>query len=213
MTPNNEHKKFLYTIKIELVGSEPLIWRRILIPSDTTFFALHIAIQDSFGWTDSHLHQFHTKTPYGRDRDYIIISFPYPDPEFNDEVKPRDERSERVSQWLKKVKDGVYYEYDFGDGWIHKITLEQIEDYKTGKYPKLIDGKNACPPEDCGGLGGYGHLLEVLSNPKHDEYEDMLEWLDMEPEERLDPTKYIPVRIRFSDAKKELKRYEKGFNS
>lgn len=206
--------KYLYTIKIELVGSEPLIWRKMIVPSDMTFFALHIAIQDSLGWTDSHLHQFHTKTPYGRDRDYAIITFPYPDSEeFGDKIKTKDERSEEVSQWLKKVNDFIYYEYDFGDGWIHKITLEKVEPFKAGRYPKLLDGKNACPPEDCGGLGGYGHLLDVLSNPKNEEYEDMCDWLEIEKGSQFDPIKFNPARVAFSDPKKELRRYEKGFNS
>lgn len=35
----------------------------------------------------------------------------------------------------------------------------------------------ACPPEDCGGLHGYQNLLKVLSDKKHKEYEDTVEWL------------------------------------
>lgn len=183
------------------------------MPSDIAFFALHVAIQDSFGWTDSHLHQFHTKTPYGRDRDYTIISFPYPNSEiFDDEMKPKDERYEKISQWLKKKKDTVYYEYDFGDGWIHLITLEKIEPFTTGKYPSLADGKNACPPEDCGGIGGYGHLLDVLSNPHDEEYEDMCDWLGIKKGSDFDPSVFNPAEISFSDPKKELKIYKKGFS-
>lgn len=29
------------------------------------------------------------------------------------------------------------------------------------KYPICIDGKNACPPEDCGGVDGYYSVIEV----------------------------------------------------
>ena len=205
--------KYLYTLKIELCGSKPLIWRRIIVFSDMSFFALHVAIQDSFGWTDSHLHQFHTKTPYSRDRNYHIISFPYPDSEkFDDEMKSKDERFEIISQWFTKENDTVFYEYDFGDGWIHKIILEKIKQFEMGQYPKLIDGKNACPPEDCGGIGGYYHILDVLSDPKNKEHEDMCEWLGIKRGDEFNPTEFNPAKVIFTDPKKELKRYEKGFS-
>ena len=57
----------IYQLKISLSGSRPLIWRRILIPSDVSFFDLHVAIQDAMGWFDSHLHQFFIGSPYARD--------------------------------------------------------------------------------------------------------------------------------------------------
>lgn len=34
-----------------------------------------------------------------------------------------------------------------------------------------------CPPEDCGGIGGYYHLLDVLANKKHKEHKEMLQWV------------------------------------
>jgi hypothetical protein len=51
--------------------------------------------------------------------------------------------------------------------------------------PACIKGKRACPPEDCGGIWGYEELLETISNPKHPDHEDMLEWLggEFDPEE------------------------------
>ncbi|MBP1765040.1 MAG: plasmid pRiA4b family protein, partial [Firmicutes bacterium] len=47
-----------YQIKIELVDSEPLIWRRVIIPADVTFRRLHDTIQFSMDWWDSHLYEF-----------------------------------------------------------------------------------------------------------------------------------------------------------
>ncbi len=47
------------------------------------------------------------------------------------------------------------YEYDFGDGWDHKITLEKTLSYDDSvQVPCHIKGKRACPPEDCGGVWG-----------------------------------------------------------
>ena len=42
-----------------------------------------------------------------------------------------------------------------------------------------------CPPEDCGGVWGYENMLEILKQPKHEEYEELVEWLgddDFDPE-------------------------------
>jgi hypothetical protein len=38
-----------------------------------------------------------------------------------------------------------------------------------------LDGENACPPEDFGGIWGYYELLQVLKNPKHKEHQEMLD--------------------------------------
>ena len=39
---------------------------------------------------------------------------------------------------------------------------------------------------DCGGAGGYEYLKEVLSDPQDAEYEEMREWLGLEPDEEWD---------------------------
>ena len=44
--------------KIELLDTSPVVWRRIQVPADYSFWDLHVAIQDAMGWTDSHLHDF-----------------------------------------------------------------------------------------------------------------------------------------------------------
>jgi hypothetical protein len=117
------------------------------------------------GWHDSHLHQFRQGSTY----------YGVPDPEFPPERK--DERRIRVSQVLRSPKDKMIYEYDFGDGWEHEVVLEKMLQPEAGqRYPRVIAGKRACPPEDCGGVGGYYHLLEVLADPKHPEHRDLMEW-------------------------------------
>jgi len=86
---------------------------------------------------------------------------------------------------LKKEKDSLIYEYDFGDSWEHKIILEKILPYDASlKVPSCIKGKRACPPEDCGGIWGYQNLVEIIKDPSHPEHEEMLEWLggEFDPE-------------------------------
>ena len=49
---------------------------------------------------------------------------------------------------------------------------------KAGElYPICLKAKRACPPEDCGGVGGYMHFLEAIRDPSHPEHQDMLTWV------------------------------------
>ena len=38
-------------------------------------------------------------------------------------------------------------------------------------------GARACPPEDCGGVIGYYEMLVVLSDPDHEDHDEVVEWL------------------------------------
>ena len=79
----------------------------------------------------------------------------------------------------------MLYEYDFGDGWNHLVTLERIRevDAETA-YPRCVAGARACPPEDCGGPSGYQNLLSTLADPGHPEHEEFRRWVpkDFDPE-------------------------------
>ena len=45
-------------------------------------------------------------------------------------------------------------------------------------------GSMNCPPEDCGGVAGYSAYLKIRLDPKHEDYESVVEWLgeDFDPE-------------------------------
>jgi hypothetical protein len=166
--------RYVYQIKISLIGAKPPIWRTVLVSGDIGLDSFHDVIQVAMGWTDSHLHQFITKQ----------VFYGIPDDDF--ELEMEDETKYKLSQLLSKEKDTIIYEYDFGDSWEHKILLEKILPFDTKTVlPVCIKGKRACPPEDCGGIWGYEELLETISDPKHPEHEDMLEWLggEFDPEE------------------------------
>jgi hypothetical protein len=86
---------------------------------------------------------------------------------------------------LSRPNDRLTYVYDFGDGWEHEVALERVLDAKPGRdYPRVMGGERACPPEDCGGVSGYSHLLEVLRNPKDWEHRDLVDWVggSLDPE-------------------------------
>jgi hypothetical protein len=45
-------------LRVELRGVEPLVWRRVLVPENITLAKLHIVLQWTMGWSNSHLHEY-----------------------------------------------------------------------------------------------------------------------------------------------------------
>jgi hypothetical protein len=196
-------RKTAYQFRIELLGIEPPIWRLIGVPSTYSFWDLHVAIQDSMGWLDYHLHSFRLLPP--RKRKPIVIGIPA-DEDYGITTLPGWDIP--VSRYLNEPGDEAEYEYDFGDGWHHKITLEGIYLQKSGtRYPNCLDGKRACPPEDCGGIPGYHDLVEVLGDTNHEEYDNMVYWLSNHAKNYhpYDPERFEPGSVEFWNPKKRWK--------
>ncbi len=154
-----------YKLKVTLRRSRPPIWRRLEVDAGVTLAELHDVLQIAMGWTDSHLHQFRRGTKY------------YGDPDLDLGMDREDERRVQLRQVLRRPKERMVYEYDFGDGWEHDIVLEAAgEATDEQASPRVLAGKGACPPEDVGGIGGYYELLEAIRDPTHPDHLDMLEW-------------------------------------
>ena len=102
---------------------------------------------------------------------------PHPDNEFN-ELNFKNSRRTKLGQVVTKKGEVFRYEYDFGDSWEHMLLVEDIVEYQPDmRYPVCSIGERACPPEDCGGPYGYADLLEIIADPGHEDYQDMLTWL------------------------------------
>lgn len=188
--------------KVTLNDSTPRVWRRILVPSDYTFFALHCAIQDAMGWMGGHLHAFYVGKRKGGE--LIAIESPHPE---NDNVwgEPCDERITFIADYFGVMVKQCVYAYDFGDGWDHTVLLERkLPRDARVIYPRCVAGENACPPEDCGGVGGYEHVQNILKNPKHKEYKDTRAWLYLEDGETLNPYDFDPAEVEFSNVNERL---------
>ena len=195
--------KTIYQLKITIVDTDPPIWRSIQIPSTCNFWDLHCYIQDAFGWTNSHLHQFVCADATGEPP--ILLGIPYED-DF-------DDLPETLPGWECKVKRlidakvyTIEYLYDFGDDWHHSIELQDTLPAEIGtKYPRCIAGERNGPPEDCGGPFGYADMLEVLFDPEHPEHKETQEWVDSMKECVFCPETFDPAKVRFVSPKKRFK--------
>ena len=88
------------------------------------------------------------------------------------------------------------YSYDFGDGWRHVIAFEAfLQPEKNVQYPCCLSGERKCPPEDCGGPGGYWFFLEAIRDVDHEEHERYLTWYGGE----FDPDEFDPAQVQFDD--------------
>ena len=56
--PPTNPEPAIYQLRVVLRGVSPLIWRRLLVRSDSTIADLHATCQRVLGWTDEHLNRF-----------------------------------------------------------------------------------------------------------------------------------------------------------
>jgi len=165
-----ENSQQIYQIKVILLGTDPPIWRRLRVPANLTLETLHDVLQLAMGWEDCHMHDFRI----GQQR------FGTPDPMEREFGGPRTacERTARLFQVLGRAGIKAVYTYDFGDSWEHKIVVEKrLTPEPGGAYPVCLAGERHGPPEDCGGIPGFYNLLEAISDPWHEQHEELLDWL------------------------------------
>jgi len=156
----------VYQLKITLKGSKPPIWRRLQVRSNTTLAHMHLVFQIVMGWTDSHLHVFRVGD----------VEYGAPDAEWDMEV--RDEGRVQLGQIVKASGERFAYAYDFGDDWDHVVLVEKVlPPEPDARYPVVLTGRRACPPEDVGGIWGYPDFLAALANPEDAEHERWREWI------------------------------------
>lgn len=196
-------KQPVLQFRVILLGIEPAIWRRIQVPRTYTFWDLHVAIQDSMGWLDQHLHAFRRPEPEPDSESAPEIQIGIPEEDIPDE--------ERIclpgwhvllARYFVEKNDSMLYEYDFGDGWEHAVVFEGTVAAATKTvYPICLGGERACPPEDCGGICGYEGLLQILQDPTHEEHEETLEWLGRP----FDPEAFDPQKVKFDNPRARWK--------
>ncbi len=220
-----------YIMRIELEESNPLIWRRVIMPAGATYRRLHDVIQNVTNFQSGypgggyHLYEFDLPKEnmivtdneeaymehqhYKKNKKYYeerLKSMPANMLQFEQnhqerlKIEVRKPTGLKIDDYLEKYKE-IRYNYDFGDDWWFTIKLEEIvDDYYFG-FPTLLDGAETAPPEDVGGIHGFYEFLEIYSNPKHPEHEEVKDWADSLYFKEYDP-EWINDRLKGLDYKK-----------
>jgi hypothetical protein len=171
----------VYELDITLEDVAPAIWRRVQVPAEITMAELHHVIQIAMGWTDAHFHQYLVAGE--------VIGVPDPDGDPVAGTPLTDETTVRLVD-VALANTTLRYEYDFGDRWQHRIVVGRVLPHDA-KVAVCVDGARACPPEDCGGAGGYGELLDILADPSHVDHDARLAAVDG----ALDPEAFDRERV------------------
>lgn len=184
----NTDSPAIYQLKITLDESKPPIWRRVLLKGSSTLYHLHRIIQVCMGWEDAHLHQFKIGNKYYGSKNTDI---------------GRSKLSEERATLHNVAREGYkfWYEYDFGDSWLHQIKVEKVREADPKRnYPYCVTGKRRGPLEDTGGIWGYEDFLEALANPKHPGHKEMKAWI----QESYGLEKYDPDQFDLGIINQEL---------
>jgi hypothetical protein len=142
----------IWRLKVVLQRVRPAIWRRFDTESTVTLDNLHEIIQGAMGWELAHLYSFHNRLGQAI-------------------------RSGATLAAVARPGDSLVYLYDFGDDWQHEVTVEKAMVKPAGTYPRVVAGRNACPPEDCGGPWGYADLVKTLASRRTARRRELIEWL------------------------------------
>ncbi len=149
-----------YRLLLSVCFSDPLIWRRLLVPGTLTLADLHRIIQISLGWCDSDAHRFLV----GK-----IFYQPRPLTAGQEGAIGYDEAAASLHQLEEGMQFIFTYLYDGGQGWEIELTLEEvIRPPTSGGCPIALAGDRGCPPESIGDIHHYQALLAGLDQDQLD---------------------------------------------
>jgi hypothetical protein len=155
-------------LKVTLDAVKPTVMRHLEVPLTLRLDRLHLVLQTALGWTNSHLWEI-------RARD---VGWGPPQENWGFGDGPLKASKASLLDLLEDTGAKTFkYLYDFGDGWEHTVKVERIGDPAPGlAYPRLLDAKGRCPPEDVGGPFGYAEFLEAIADPAHQRHAELTEW-------------------------------------
>lgn len=161
---------FDFTVSLQDVLPRP--WRRFLLRTNASFATLHAAIQDACGWTNSHLHEFRTGGEGPRE---TIAGLGLEERADGVAVPVSDGASVRLTSYFGPgAFTTALYLYDFGDGWVHDVQLNDVVTVAETFSRRLLGGEHAFPPDDSGGPSGYEQIQLALQTGK--DPDGLLEW-------------------------------------
>jgi len=120
-----------------------MIWRRLLVSSETTIAQLHQYIQVAFNWSGEHWHRFRI---HGKDYGIGYLGG------INFADNPH---AVRLSRFRLHPRESFRYEYDFIANWRVAIRLEEILPQDQRILPVCVGGRAAARGRICGSLSVF----------------------------------------------------------
>lgn len=168
-------------LHIELRGTKPKVWRRVLVPNTITLTKLHSVIQAAFGWNHTHMHEF-----IASDGERYGSSDPF-------DAMEGVTSGEKIQLMTVLRTATLNYVYDFGDYWEHRIKVEKTHAPDPQiQLPLCTGGANATPPDDCGGVPGYEEFVQAMADPNDSEHNHLAEWIGANT---WDPTAFDSIEV------------------
>jgi hypothetical protein len=159
----------VYRLRVELLDSDPPIWRSLWVAAETELEQLHAIVSAVMGWSGEADYQIKAQNVHFTGNSALGSG-----------VSPV-----RLPAVMSSVGDSLIYTYDPHRGWLHKITLEAVQRAEPGlETPHCDAGERHCPPEFCVGVWGYEDILERIDDPEEPERDTLWEQLgyDFDPE-------------------------------
>ncbi|MFC6465240.1 plasmid pRiA4b ORF-3 family protein [Marinilactibacillus sp. GCM10026970] len=220
-----------YVIRVEFEDSNPLIWRKVIMPADATFKRLNEVIQAVTNFNqnnvtlEGHLYEFQLIEEnkivtnneevyeehqyYKKNRKFFDNRLKTIDPdmlEFEQRYQDRLKKEIRKPSGLKidaylEKDEYIDYFYDYGDNWRIKVKLEETVEDYYFGYPTLLDGAETAPLEDVGGMTRFYEFLEGYHNPSHPNHHELYIWANSQRFKEYD-LKHINSMLKFIAYKK-----------
>jgi hypothetical protein len=153
-------------LRLVIIGTQPKVWRRLLVRETMWLSRLHDSIQIAFDWFDYQTHAF------------ALDDLRFGNPVKRDDLIVEDDRDVTLADLNLAHRDRMTYDYQIGEGWHVDIRVEKSAAPGKGvHYPICVAGERAGPPEDCGGLEAFHDMLACLKEPESDLGREWLAWL------------------------------------
>lgn len=148
----------LCRLRVSLRGVRPAVWRTVLVAGDATFGRLHTVLQGAMGWEHYHLWRFGSVFQV----DGRHLADDWWERHVDDEGREASVEGITLDTIGFETGDRFGYLYDLGDCWVHDVRVEARPKRRRGlRHPRVLDGRGACPPEDCGGPEVYPALVKL----------------------------------------------------
>ena len=142
----------IYQLRISIIGL-PRVYRIIEATENCTFDDLHEAIFQAFDRYDSHLYSFFITRKETKNRRIIYNSPEITHPQnvedlFGNGKSKKSASKTRLGSVGLEETEIIYYLFDFGDDWWHRIRVQKIHEIKSqAKRLRLVKAVGKSPEQ------------------------------------------------------------------